>query len=107
MPSLNRVNSLCISNTCSRRYTVKSFNILKHEARFENIVLRFLISSESPNSYYKGGRGGRVGARKNRRRRGTGSGRAIRRKRKLLSSFKPRAAGYKSFYFGINNTRSI
>ena len=106
MPSLNRVNSLCISTTCSRRYTVKSFNILKHGARFENIVLRFLISSESPNSYYKGG-GGRVGARKNRRRRGTGSGRAIRRRRKLLSSFKPRAAGYKSFYFGINNTRSI
>ena len=57
MPSLNRVNSLCISTTCSRRYTVKSFNILKHEARFENIVLRFLISSESPNSYYKGGGG--------------------------------------------------
>ena len=102
MPSLNRVNSLCISTTCNRRYTVKSFNILKHEARFESIVLRFLISSESPNSYYNGG-GGRVGARKNRRRRGTGSGRAIRRKR----SFKPRAAGYKSFYFGINNTRSI
>ena len=74
MPSLNRVNSLCISTTCSRRYTVKSFNILKHEARFENIVLRFLISSESPNSYYKGGGGGRVGARKNRRRRAREAG---------------------------------